>query len=62
MLESVLHSESLKSWNGSETLKLRMIHNYSNEIEKRLKTLNPEKKLKKIKKLFKLLDTICYIM
>lgn len=44
LLESVLHSESFKSWNGSETLKLRMIHNYSNEIEKRLKTLIPEKK------------------
>lgn len=44
LLESVLHRESLKSWNGSETLKLRMIHNYSIEIEKRLKTLIPEKK------------------
>ena len=44
LLESVLHSESFKSWNGGETLKLRMIHNYSNEIEKRLKTLIPEKK------------------
>ena len=44
LLESVLHRESFKSWNGGETLKLRMIHNYSIEIEKRLKTLIPEKK------------------
>lgn len=44
LLESVSHSESFKFWNGLETLKLRMIHNYSIEIEKRLKTLIPEKK------------------
>ena len=25
LLESVLHRESFKSWNGGETLKLRMI-------------------------------------
>ena len=43
LLEAVLHSESFKSCNGGETLKLRMIHNYSIEIEKRLKTLNSEK-------------------
>ena len=44
LLESVLHRESFKSWNGSETLKLRIINYYSIEIEKRLKTLIPEKK------------------
>ena len=28
LLESVLHRESFKSWNGSEKLKLKKIHNY----------------------------------